>query len=220
MKRLIIICEGVTERAFCEEVLHPYFLQMDILIESPLIKRSGGGIVSWNALKKQLEDTLKFDRSVYITTLIDFYGIKDLHGYPQWEEEKKTADKNQRMTNLEDAMKKDLADNIRYRFTPYIQLHEFEALLFSDISAFEKTFLADDIDLAGIKSTIDAYNTPEDINNHPDSAPSKRLKAYIPAYSKVLHGTFLALELGLDKIRSKCPRFNQWITILEALGRT
>lgn len=54
MKRLIIICEGATEQAFCNDVLRDYFLTKDILIEAPTIKHSNGGIVAWDTLKKQI----------------------------------------------------------------------------------------------------------------------------------------------------------------------
>lgn len=50
MKRLIIICEGATEQAFCNDVLRDYFLTKDILIEAPTIKHSNGGIVAWDTL--------------------------------------------------------------------------------------------------------------------------------------------------------------------------
>jgi hypothetical protein len=45
IKRVIIICEGVTEQQFCNDVLAPYFSKENIFISNPLIKKSGGGIV-------------------------------------------------------------------------------------------------------------------------------------------------------------------------------
>ena len=41
-------------------------------------------------------------------------------------------------------MLEEIDESIRYRFIPYIQLHEFEALLFSDISVIEDNFEFDE----------------------------------------------------------------------------
>ena len=54
MKRLIIICEGPTEQAFCNDLLRDYFQSKDIILEAPTIKHSNGGIVAWDKLKKQI----------------------------------------------------------------------------------------------------------------------------------------------------------------------
>ena len=47
--------------------------------------------------------------------------------------------------------------------------------------------------------------------------PSKRIKALIPKYNKVLHGPLAAGETGLDSMRNECPRFNGWLSRLESL---
>ncbi|OQX97049.1 MAG: hypothetical protein B6I20_13495 [Bacteroidetes bacterium 4572_117] len=140
MKRIIIIGEGQTEQIFCNDVLQPFFNKHGLYIENPKIKKSGGGIVAWKVLKKQIELHLK-DTSVVVTLLIDYYGIYPKHDYPKWEEAKTIVDKKERMTFLENAMADEVDESLRYRFVPYIQLHEFEGLLFSDISVFKENFL-------------------------------------------------------------------------------
>jgi len=211
MKRLIIICEGPTEQAFCNSVLSPYFITRDIIIDTPVIKRSAGGLVSWESLKKQIEIHLKSDSTAHVSMLIDYYGIKDRHGFPQWEQEKQTPDKKARITNLEQAMKADIPDSLAYRFIPYIQLHEFEGLLFSDFDAFRTCLPPEQADLAAIERIIADFPNPEEINDSLQTAPSKRLEAHISGYNKVLYGSILAESIGLPKIREKCSRFNQWI---------
>lgn len=79
MKRIIIINEGETEQEFCKIVLQPYFFSQDILIHHPTIKKSDGGIVAWDVLKKQIETHLKQEPSVFVTTLIDYYGLYHKH---------------------------------------------------------------------------------------------------------------------------------------------
>ena len=90
MKRIIIICEGQTEQEFCNDVLRLYFSPLEIYIETPTIKKTHGGIVRWAALKRQIERHLLEDKTAYLTTLIDYYGLHSYHGFPSWDEAKKT----------------------------------------------------------------------------------------------------------------------------------
>ena len=57
MKRLVIVCEGETEQAFCNDVLRSHFLSKDIQLEAPTIKHSNGGIVAWDTLRNRLSST-------------------------------------------------------------------------------------------------------------------------------------------------------------------
>ena len=211
MKRIIIIGEGPTEQIFCNDVLQPVFNAHDIFLETPKIKKSKGGIVAWVHLKKQVELHLK-DTEVYVTTLIDYYGIHPFHAFPKWEEAKAIVNKSDRITFLENSMLEEIDESIRYRFIPYIQLHEFEALLFSDITVIEDNFESDEFkDYDYLLETDKDFSNPENINDGKTTAPSKRLDRIIDDYSKVIYGSLLAQEIGLDKIRGKCPRFNNWI---------
>lgn len=214
MKRLIIVCEGQTEQSFCKNVLSPYFLLKGIFVEAPTIKHSHGGIVPWDTLKRQLVEHLH-EGDAIVTMLIDFYRIKDSYQYPGWEEAKTIEDSQDKMNGLFHDMSNDMPEDLRDRFVPYIQYHEFEGLLFSDISAFRNNFLPTECDFDAIQSAIDEFETPEDINNKPETAPSSRLIAAVTGYDKVLYGTILAEETGLGTIRSRCPLFNSWIERIE-----
>jgi hypothetical protein len=217
MKRIIIINEGPTEQEFCKDVLLDYFISKDILIEMPTIKSTHGGIVAWGTLKKQIEAHLKHDSTAYITTLFDYYGIKDSYNYPRWQEAKSIVDKSARLDFLEEAMRSDLSPEIRERFIPYMQLHEFEGLLFCDIDIFRNNFEPEEANLAELEKIINSFNNPEEINNGATTAPSKRLETLIPGYLKVVYGACLASDLGLKKIREKCPRFSEWIDKMESI---
>ena len=81
MKRIIIICEGETEKEFCNTILSPYFAKKDIFIQSPLIKKSMGGVVKWAELKKQILLHLKNDSNAFVTTLIDYYGLYSKYNF-------------------------------------------------------------------------------------------------------------------------------------------
>ena len=102
-----------------------------------------------------------------------------------------------------------------HRLIPYLQQHEYEGLLFS-----EPTILSEELDaskLNDVNSILQNFDTPEEINSKRETCPSARLKALFPSYDKVLHGQQIADKIGIDTIRERCPRFNSWITRLEAL---
>lgn len=215
MKRLIIICEGQTEIEFCKDVLFRHFINIGTIIQTPLIKKSGGGIVPWSVLKKQIELHLK-ERDAIVTTFIDYYGIPDNYNFPNWEESKKIADKSLRMDFLENAMKNDINQALQSRYIPYIQLHEFEGLLFNNINVFDQNFNTSELNSRDeLLAILNTYPNPELINDNPISAPSKRLEKIITGYSKIVFGSILAEEIGLNSMRQKSPRFNNWVDILE-----
>ena len=216
MNRIIIICEGQTEQEFCNTLLQPHFSARGITLQAPLIKKTMGGIANWNVLKREIETYLRREKDVLVTTLIDYYGIKDSHGFPLWAEKQAIADKNQRLDELEAAMLADVDENLRPRFVPYLQLHEFEGLLFSDKQAFYTTFNEDE--LAGedeLEQTFADFNNPEMINDGVETSPSHRLERIISGYEKVVYGCCLAEAIGLEKMRQKSPRFDNWLQRLE-----
>ena len=100
------------------------------------------------------------------------------------------------------------------RFVPYIEMHEFEALLFSDADILaEKTGIA----LSQIKGVLDEYTNPEEIDDDPKKAPGKRLGALKSGYRKVAMGKAVSEAIGIRAIRNQCPHFNNWLTKFEYL---
>ena len=112
----------------------------------------------------------------------------------------------EQVEEMEKCIKDDIKD---HRFIPYIQLHEFEALLFSSNKGFETYFTKDNA--LETQQIIDAFDNPEEINTTPSGAPSKRLLAIKDDYEKVIEGNLIALEVGMNEILIKCPRFKAWI---------
>jgi hypothetical protein len=68
---------------------------------------------------------------------------------------------------------------------------------------------------AAIRASV---QNPEEINERPQFAPSKRIEALFPAYKKNLHGPATARRIGLDRIRTECPHFASWLIQLEAFA--
>ena len=108
-------------------------------------------------------------------------------------------------------MAEDIPEQYRYRFIQYIQLHEFEGLLFCDVSAFLNSFDSSEINYEALVDAAEVFENPELINNSLATAPSKRLMEAIPDYNKVIFGNCVAMDIGLEKIREKCPLFNEWV---------
>ena len=214
MKRLIIICEGPTEQAFCNDILREHFLPKGILLDAPTIKHSNGGIVAWETLKKQIITHLN-EGNCIVSLFVDYYRIRDSYNFPGWRNRKSITDIYDRMRYLFEQMSLDIDINLRSRFIPYIQLHEFEGLLFSDISVFPNNFTKDELDFSLLETAVKSAHTPEEINNGPNTAPSERLKRAIKGYDKIVYGSCLASDIGLKTIREKCILFNEWIEKLE-----
>ena len=137
-----------------------------------------------------------------VTSLVDFYGFKEKGSKLQSE--------------LVEAIRNRISQFDETSVFPYVQLHEFEGRLFSNVEAFGKVLPIAPLD--ELKSIRSAFDTPEEINDHSETAPSKRIEALIPRYRKTLHGPLVALEIGLGTMREECPRFDTWLGALEALG--
>lgn len=216
MKRIIMICEGPTEQAFAKTNLQVPFVNRNIHLQTPLIKASRGGIVKWARLKEQIEKHLKSEPDAYVTTFIDYYGIYDKYEFPGWEKAHEIVDKNNRLDSLEQFMLQDIESQLKQRFIPYMQLHEFEGLLFNDIDIIKSQIPSEDlVGLVELEKTIADYPNPEMINNNKLTSPSHRLERIICGYNKIVYGDIISEAIGLKRIREKSPRFNNWITHLE-----
>ncbi|HVX00448.1 MAG TPA: DUF4276 family protein [Candidatus Babeliaceae bacterium] len=216
MKRIIIICEGPTEQAFVKTNLQVPFITRNIYLQTPLNKASRGGIIKWQRLKSQIETHLKAEQDAYVTTFIDYYGMHAKHQFPGWEEAHAIPDKIRRIDCLEKAMLKGVDSQFQHRFIPYLQLHEFEGLLFSDIAIIKRLVPPEDlVGIGELEATFAEYPNPEMINNNKATSPSHRLERIIRGYNKVVYGDIISEAIGLERIRMKSPRFNNWIARLE-----
>lgn len=217
MKRVYFVVEGQTEGEFVREILGPYFQDQGIYdVRAILIETSKGhkgGFVNYSHMKKLVVRLLKEEPDVVVTTFVDYFRIpNDLPGYDDCMKIVSVAGK---IDCLEQRLKDDLSEVSDYPlFIPHIQQYEFEALLFSSNSGFEYCF-----EKAVAEKTaqiVAQYPNPEEINDSPATAPSKRLLGIIPDYEKVVDGNTIALEIGIDPIMEKCAGFRQWIETLIA----
>ncbi|WP_211193645.1 DUF4276 family protein [Pyxidicoccus fallax] len=101
---------------------------------------------------------------------------------------------------------------------PYLQVHEFEALLFSDVATTGYVLGATPSELQQLQKIRGAFETPEHINDSPETAPSKRLLQLFPRYDKTFFGPAAVSRIGLEAVRRECPHFASWLTTLERLS--
>ena len=123
----------------------------------------------------------------------------------------------QRVESLESAFQEDIGDRW---FIPYIQLHEYEALLFSEIQCLASLFENRQSQIEILSKINAQFESPELINDGPQTAPSKRIIRCIPEYKnlKTTVGPLAAEYIGLITLRSRCSHFHEWVEQLEALG--
>lgn len=202
MIRLAIVVEGETEEEFVNKLLSPYLYTHGVWANPhPL-----GGNVTVERLGSEMAMYFwSYDR---VTSLVDFYGFRNKGQVSREALEV-------RIFQQVDAQIKVSWDQTRV--FPYVQQHEFEALLFSDVTVFEELIDRPPNLIQKLEAIRSNVSTPEDINDGRDTHPSKRISNLIPTYQKRVVGPYLAEILGLSVIRSACPRFGKWIDRLESL---
>ena len=226
--RLLVHVEGQTEETFVNEVLRPHLVQIGYesvaarLLGNARLKRNRGGIRSWPSAKNDIVGHLKHDSGCISTTMVDFYGLPaDGDGCWPGRAGSDHLPPQARVLVLEQALKNDVMHELGSafhgdRFIPYVMLHEFEGLLFSHPAIFAQAIGRPELEVP-FTQIRNQFATPEEINDSPQTAPSKRVEQLMPKYEKPLFGVFAVLEMGLDRIRVECPHFDTWLTKLESL---
>jgi len=227
MARLLIHVEGETEETFVNEVLAPHLYACGYtnvsarLLGNARQRDRRGGIRGWNSVRGDILAHLKEDAGCSATTMVDYYGLPQT-GKKAWPGRKAAGKRPfpQKADIVQRALRDDICHELGNdfdpgRFIPYVMMHEFEGLLFSDCAKFGEGIGRPD--LAGPFQEIrDAFQTPEEINDSPETHPSERVQALVEGYQKPLLGTLAVLEIGLDAIRDECPHFRDWLESLEA----
>jgi hypothetical protein len=228
MPRLLIHVEGETEEMFVNEVLAPHLYHVGWeavsarIVGNARLRERRGGIKAWSVVRDDIMRHLKEDSSCYATTMVDYYALPQ-SANRAWPGRAAAAQlpTAQKAPHVEAQLKSDVQQAmgpgfLAARFIPFVIMHEFEALLFSDCAAFSRGVGRPDLHEA-MQAVRDDFVTPEEINDSPLTAPSKRVEALIPGYQKPFLGTLAALEVGLPRIRKECPHFDAWLTRLEQI---
>ena len=180
MPRVHVVVEGPTEESFVRNVLAQILWPRRVYLAPFILGRPGhkGGRTNYARVKKDILLQLKQDRRAYCSTMLDFYGLGA--GFPGMPLPPNLSNLD-KVIRIEESVKADIVEEVPdlrpdIRFVPYLQLHEYEGLLFSDPQAFASGIGQPRLgqQFQGIRSR---FPTPEDINNDANTAPSKRVLA-------------------------------------------
>ena len=223
--RLNFIVEGQTEERFVNTVLRDHFADQSIIAVARCVTtrrerraehlRYRGGLTTYKHARDDIHRWVQEDRhgNARFTTMFDLYGLPA--DFPRYADAAKVSDPYERVEILETALSEAIGDR---RFIPYIQLHEFEALLFADPQKLDTQFLVRPFEIQQLVETAKELGSPELVDDGQTTAPSKRITAVIPDYwsRKASAGPIVAAKIGLQVLQLQCLHFREWLERLAA----
>ena len=222
MARLNVTGEGFTEESFVRLVLAPFLGERGVYAVSRSVatsRRHGtirrGGMTDYARARGDIVRWLKQDHPAHVTTMFDFYALpNDFPGFSSIP----NSSLHDKVRHIETAVAADIGNT---RFIPYLQLHEFEGLLFSDVEVIDSELASEigDSRLLHLNEITATSETPEHINDGYHTCPSRRLAVLFPRYQKATDGIRIAERIGIESLRRKCVHFNEWVTRLVALAQ-
>lgn len=224
MIRLSMSVEGQTEAEFAVSVLSPHLANFNVSLYRPRLtglhgRRRGriptGGLLNtFGHAFKDIQRWLKEDQKpdARFTMMVDLYSLRT--DFPGYEEGMRRATGRERAEALEESLANAMGDP---RFIPYIQVHEFEALVLVDPQRLTELYKVPNAQIEALRRECEAFDTPEDINGGQHSHPKDRIKQRVPNYDENVAGPLVAEGIGLPTLRERCPHFGRWLTRLEQL---
>jgi hypothetical protein len=219
------VVEGQTEETFVNRVLAPELGPLDVVIDAHRVTTGRlkactfrGGLVKYGHLRRDLDLWMRQDdhSESWFTTMIDLYALPD--DFPGLGGCEQVREPLRRVECPEAEFERDMAHR---RFIPYIQIHEFEALLFAGPQKFEVAFPGAASKIGELLSVRDGFSSPEHIDDGFDTAPSKRIVRIFPGYKKTVAGPEISAQIGMAALRRECRHFDGWVRRIEqAAGAT
>jgi hypothetical protein len=217
-KRVLILVEGQTEERFVKDILGPAFWDKELFLQATILTtkrvKDGpnfkGGVTNFAKFRNDTQRLLDSAGGALVTTMVDYYGLPS--DFPGMASRPPHGNPMQRVTHVENA----IAHHFHSppRFVPFLVLHEFEAWLFSSPAELPRA-LTEPRKQPEFEAIRRRVATPEEINERPEFAPSRQIEKLFPAYKKTVHGPMTAARIGLERIRTECPHFNDWMAKLE-----
>jgi hypothetical protein len=218
--RLNFVVEGQTEERFVNTVLRYHFAEQSIVTAAHCVTtrrdrraehlKHRGGLTTYVHARDDIRRWVQGDRSrnARFTTMFDLYGLPT--DFPRYTDAAEASDPYSRVEILETALREDIGDG---RFIPYIQLHEFEALLFADPQRLDTQFPDSSSEIQLLVATAHELGSPELVDDGPTTAPSKRITVAIPEYGsrKASAGPIVAAKIGLPVLQAQCRHFREWL---------
>jgi len=229
MDRLRVLVEGQTEEMFVRELLGPHLCRLGYssvdakIMGNARLRTQRGGVRGWQETKRDIVRHLRQDRGVIVTTMVDYYALpQGSSAHRAWpgRSDANSQPVERRAATVESAIAADVLTEMgnswdSSRFVPFVVMHEFESLLFSDCAAFARGIGRPDVE-PDFSSIRKVFKSPEEIDDSPRTHPSRRVAALVPDYEKPFHGNLAAVAIGLESIRRECHHFRGWLDRLEA----
>lgn len=214
MIRLFFYVEGQTEQGYVTGKLQAHLAPFGVYVQGPIRAPTGG----YAKMRRDLGNLLKLHHQpdVRFTTMFDLYALRQK--WPGWD----TAEPlrhlpRERTRKLEEAFVADVGDA---RLVPHIQLYEFETILFCEPEWFSGLYENADAQVKHLREMVERDGPPEQINDDPNTAPSKRIDRVFPGYAgaKTSTGVEVASCIDVATVRGLCPHFDEWMGRLEGLA--
>ncbi len=219
MVKVLILVEGQTEEAFVKNVLAMHLRKHGVAVVPVIVAtkrlltgdKKRGGYVPYPRLRAEILRLLNDSSAACVTSMLDYYGLA-----PEFPGRAAPVGSTalEKVASVEQACAADIDSQ---RFLPYLAMHEFEAMLFT-VPAEIATGFGQPALYSTLQIIRASFPTPEDINDHEDTAPSKRLGELFPGYNKPFYGELIVERIGIERIRSECTHFSAWLTKLESFG--
>ena len=227
---LFIYVEGQEEEMFVNRVLRSYLRPFGVIVQKPILAATSfriggndeadvtvGGVTNYDAIREDILSqfaTGDIETSDALTTLIDLYGLPA--SFPGWDQAiARGLSGGRKAEHIEQSWKADIGHP---NFFPYIQVHEFEALILTRPSALKEFYPEHAAGIEQLRKECAPFPTPEDINEVTATSPSHRILAYVPTYRKI-DGFRHLQDIGVAELKAHCPRFKMWLEKCESFFR-
>ncbi len=224
MKNIFIIVEGQTEEQFFGKNLqqhyvdkignYRYYFQVVVMPtkRNQYAKIYKGGSINFENCIANIKRFLAQTKHCKLVLLVlDYYG---LHRSFKTHLNKTHTSLAERVISIQERLEQKI-DNPRFKFR--LQVHEFEALLFSDVRRISQHF-NNEASLSHLEQILSEFkNNPELINDSPKTAPSKRLVKIYPKFRKTTDGLQIIGKIPILLLREKCTHFDDLCKLIDNL---
>ncbi len=238
---LFIYVEGQEEELFVNRVLRNHLRMFGIAVKKPILAATSfsridqaasdveglqksasvsvtvGGVTNYASICADIRahfDDQRIQSGDVLTTLIDLYALPRM--FPGCQEAMRDGLRAAaKASKIEAAWKADIG---RPNFFPYIQVHEFEALVLARPELLADYYPEHSAKIETLCAECAAFCSPEEINETKESSPSHRIKTHVPSYVKEDGFRFLE-AIGIEQLKAICPRFKEWIEHCEQFFR-
>ncbi len=208
-----MLVEGQTEYQFVGQVLRPYLAGFEVFVIPAIVKTKHthwgtwekGGSLRYPIFKKKLMDLLR-NKSRTTTMMFDLYGLSS--DFPNRDVSTGSLSRTAAV-DIQNGIHDDLGNPVN--FIPFVVRHEFEAFIFASDVELPRIISASASQRLRFEKLCRQFVCPEDIDNSPTSAPSRRIVEIFPNYNKVVHGVATVKGIGIEIIMKQCPHFHAWV---------